>query len=228
MKTRTFGTACLALACLLVVSSSAQAGMTVALGGGWEAEVADLSAVSIQVDASCTPRTECNFIAIEIAKDFRLPPLPNGNFPGLDIIFRQIAADADTVPNIVILDESATNQTGTDWTDYHMTVGTSGVAWFDTVSSTGFSMSPFNNTMFMDPSNVFGGDPTRATDFWADGGVVPHNSSFFPGAGAGELVISVDLSGGAVQFTLTEFPTPEPATLALFGLGLIALRRRGR
>ena len=49
MKTRTHVTACLTFACLFVASVT-QAGMTVKLGGGWEVEIGDPSAIGINVD----------------------------------------------------------------------------------------------------------------------------------------------------------------------------------
>lgn len=222
MKTGSLGITLLAIGGLLAAASPVNAGVAVALGGGWQAEVDDPAEISFQVDQIGT-----DFIAIEISKDFT-GALMNGVFPSLFITFSQVAPDANTAANIVIFDESVTNQTGTDWTDYHMRLIGGGSTWFDVSASSGFSMAPFTNSMLMDPGGVFGGDPDRATDLWADGGVVADNSSFFPGAGLGELVITSDLSGDDVSFVLEEFPTPEPASLVLLTTGLLAFRRRRR
>lgn len=224
MKTLRSFTACLAVVSC-IFASQAQAGVVTNLGGGWQAQVADDSLVSIVVDS-----IGANYIAIEISKDFTEGPGQGGIFPGLDILFTQIGTETSTVPFIVILDEAVTNLTGTDWTDYHMSLQTNGSAWFSTVDSAGFSMSPFAVSTFSDPGNIFGGDPTKATHLDSVGGVVFNNSSFFPGAGAGELVIGTLPGGSAnpVSFVLTEVPTPEPASLALLAIGCTLLRRRTR
>ena len=140
-----------------------------------------------------------------------------------------MADDADTVPRIVILDEVVTNQTGFDWTDYHWNVLDSGSVWFDVGLSSGFSVAPFTNKTFTDLHGF--GDPNKATDLDADGGVVFNNSSFFPGGapGNGELVIDVDLSAEApVSFLFKQFPTPEPGSLALLLAGALAVCSRRR
>jgi hypothetical protein len=194
----------------ILVGASSAYGEIIPLGGGWEAQVADLSQVSIAVDA-----VTAEFVAIEISKDFT-EPYDGIGFPGLSIQFTQVAADAVTSPRIVILDESVTNQTGTDWTDYHMQINAPGNVEFDIAASLGFSMLPFTNRVF------------TLTTLDADTGTVFDNSSFFPGAGPGELVMLADLTGDPVTFELEEFPTPEPATLAmlLIGFGCFVRRRR--
>lgn len=193
---------------LLVGGSSAYGDITVPLGGGWEATVPNLSQVGINVDS-----VTAEFVAIEISKDFT-EPFNGIGFPGLSILFTQVADDAVTAPRIVILDESVTNLTGSDWTDYHMQINSGGDVEFDIAASAGFSMAPFATTIL------------TTTTLDAINGVVLNNSSFFPGAGPGELVMLADLSGDAVAFELEEFPTPEPATLAMLLLGLGCLTRR--
>lgn len=210
MKTCKLSTPILALGLLgiLVGAGSAYGDITIPLGGGWQAQVPSLAQVSINVDS-----VTAEFVAIELSKDFT-EPYDGIGFPGLSILFTQVAGDAVTAPRIVILDESVTNLTGTDWTDYHMQINSGGEVEFDIAASLGFSMAPFS-TVTLTPTTLD-----------ASGGVVFNNSSFFPGAGPGELVMLADLSGDPVTFELEEFPTPEPATLAMLLLGLGCLARR--
>lgn len=192
------------------------------LGGGWQASVNATSNVGIVVDA-----VGADFVLIQISKDFKDPPGPGGVFPPVLIDFQQVDTDANTKPNIIIADETVTNLTGVDWSDFHWAVLDNGQAWFDVPASAGFDTSPFGNQMFDDPDNVFG-DPDKATDLWVDGGIVPNNSSFFPGIAGGQLAMGIDLSStNPVSFTLKEFPTPEPTTALLLGvLAAFGLRRR--
>lgn len=211
----------------LMTSVPAFGTITFQLGGGWEADVPDDSNVSIVVD---TDNTDPSFIAIEISKDFLDPP-EFGVFPAQLIAFRQVDTDANTVSRIVIADEAITNQTGVDWTDYHYSVANNGgVAWFN-VPLSDFQITPFTNKVFTD---LYGfGDPDKATDIDLDGGVVPNNSTFYPGGppNNGDIVIDVDLSinnSDNESFVLKQFPTPEPSSIALLVCGgaLVAVRRR--
>lgn len=196
---------------LLLMSVPAWGGIvTEPLGGGWEVTFEDVNNTDFNVD-----NVGPGFIVIEITKDFL-------SFDPIDIIFTQTDAgnDAGTAAQIVIFDESITNQTGIDWTDYHWAL--IGDAQFDIPLTSNWGIGPFANLT------------VNATDVWADGGgIVPHNATFHPGtaiAGGGEMVINADLSGAdAAEFTFRQFPTPEPGTLVLLASGAIGLmhyRRR--
>jgi hypothetical protein len=171
-----------------------------------------------------------NSVSIQIDKDFLFAPDITGTFPAINIIFEQTLPDANTVPRIIIEDESVTNQTGVTWTDFHWAIpmGSSGFAWFNQAMSTPFNTSPFNNQSWADTWGYV--DPNKQTDLNVDGGSLPHGASFFPGliGGNGALVMEVDLSLADTDFVLKEFPTPEPATLALVAFGALGLIRRRR
>ena len=194
---------------------------------GWQAIVPDATVTGIVIDA-ITPGSD---VRIQINKNFLFPPDVGGVFPAIQIIFSQTLPDAQTVPQIIIEDESITNLTGVTWADFHWALLDGGDVWFDIAASTPFDTTPFVNQMFAD--NFGFGDPNKATDLWVDGGTLLPFGSFFPGiTGAnGSLVMEFDLSSTNTDFALKEFPTPEPTTLALlaFGsLGLVARRRKRR
>lgn len=217
MTVKAFRRGVLLLAVGLAVSAAPAS--SIVLGGGWQANWAN-GTVGITVD-----QVTDEFVSIEISKDFIEPPV-NGEFPPLLIDFVQIDTDANTVPRIIINDETITNLTGEEWTDFHWTLIDGTSVWFNVPMSAAFDTGPFATKVFSDPLNLFG-DPDKATDLDAFDGVIPAFGSYFPGLAGGELVIDVDLTPvDPVSFTLVEFPTPEPTSLVLLGLGALALRRR--
>lgn len=206
----------------LCIASVANAGSTALFEnqGGWSAFSTSPYINSISID-SITP----DALVIEISKDFYDGPGIGGVFPAVLIDFVQVGDDANTVTSIVIEDETVTNSTGVDWTDFHWQVLDSGQAWFNVSESSPFSVNPFTNKTFTGVSG------NTATGLNADGGVVLDGTSFFPGgaAGDGHLVIDVDLGNtNPVSFLFKQFPTPEPATLALLAMGGLAVIRRRR
>lgn len=188
---------------------------------GWQASFfPDSTLVTLVVDAVTD-----DAVFIQKFVDFDQPVGPVGLFSALNIDFTQTLSDSETVRNIVIVDEGLTNLTGADWNGFNWRLINMGEAWFDRPRSAGFSTAPFSVQTY---GGFLDGDPDRPTILGATGGVVNHLASYFPGAGAGELWIDIDLSQQPVtSFLLQEKPVPEPGTLGLMGLlALAGVRRR--
>jgi hypothetical protein len=213
---RLFLPAALCCAGMLSLASVARADV-IMNAGGWVASTVNVGEASIVVDAETS-----EYIVIQISKDFTDPPDEFGNFPGILIDFVQ--ADPNAVPRIIIADESITNFTGVEWTDYHWQILDGTDAWFNQSESAGWTVDPFTNKTWTD---IIGVNMAQGLD--ADGGVVPDfGASFFPGGSVDpndHLVIDINLTGTS-SFTFKQFPTPEPATLTLLALGGAALLRR--
>jgi hypothetical protein len=168
--------------------------------GGWCASISVPGAVDIFVDAVSL---EADAALVEIFKDFTGPAGVGGLFPAILMDFIQVCPDDETVSTIFIADESITNQTGSDWTDFHFILFDSGETWFDINGSQDFSIAPFATREY---SNFL--DANRAKELTVRDGVIPAGSSFFPGIGAGELKIDIDLSSDdPVSWTYKERPS---------------------
>ena len=207
---------CAGIACALGLVGSAHAGSIVLGSSGWQAswDPSLDGRVQIVLDA-----VTADTVLIQKLAEFTQGPGIGGIYPPVIVTFQQIAPTS--VRNIVIADEVLTNSTGTTWTDFHMTLVDHGDATFNPTSTfgSGFTYNPFSNL-------VFSPDNTQLDLF--GGGTVPNGGTFGPGIGNGELYINVNPSSVApfTTFSLKEFPTPEPTTLVLLGLGAAFIRRR--
>jgi len=212
-------TVLLALAAFLAVIPATNAD-TIDLGNsGWQAVLYDGPNIGVLIDAD----TE-QFLMIEIIKTFAQPP-DSGVFAPITVDFNQIAADGATTAIIVLNDEIITNNTGSDWMDYHWSIEGPAAFNISMTEGTGFDVSPFTN---MDWTPKAGWSANHASALNVDGGIVPDGSTFFPGVDAGMLVIDVDLTAQDSSFTLTQNPTPERATLLVLAAGLPILARHKR
>lgn len=199
--------------------SAAQAGI-VYLGGGWQVEwdpyydaqnLVDINPDGVSGDGST--------VFFEKIVDFRDGP-DNGIFPSFALIFSIQAGYTGTIAsNLVITDEVIKNNTGVDWTDFHLDLLDHGEVTFNPTLSAGFSIAPFQNFAYS------GGN--AHLDIW--GGVVANGATWQPGVGPGQLWIHVNNVNAGSVFTLKETPTPAPGAFALLGLAaMVGSRRRRR
>jgi len=218
-----------AAAMMLRASSMSQAAIVPLGTSGWTASWDNSLDPILSIVVDSQNATE---VHIEKIAQFLPPPVGQQIAP-IVITFTQTAANA--VPNIVIDDEAITNQTGINWTDFHMELTDGGDAAFNpglTAASggpppIGFSIAPFTTAAFS------GGPAGPNTILNIAGGVVPNGTTWFPGAGAngdGSLYITATphTSQPFEVFTLKEVPSvPEPGIAAgCIGLGLALVRRR--
>ena len=208
---------------LLIAATSEAANVVVDIGGGWEA-VWD-GTLYPSVDVSGTLVDDAVFI--QKSAEVHQGPV-GGVFPSIPITFRQTQAAA--AEYIVIDDEILTNSTGYDWTDFHFILLDGPDAVFDptkTASSggglpIGFYIAPFTEAEFA--------VDLKRLDIWE--GTLLDGETWYPGDGASNGQLWIDVTPMAIEpftvFRLKETPTPEPATVALLGLGALAILARKR
>ncbi len=201
--------------CLGLAASVAQADVTIALGGGWEAVIFQENLVDLAVDYVSI---EDDVLVIEKFANFASIDPFTGQPDPIRIAFNQVGTDAETVSRIVIADELVANNTGFDFYQFEMVLLGAQATW-DQAGSAGFSINPFTEMDFIGDQNVlFSGGTVEDGTFWT------------PGELTGELIIDIDLSNTTPStFILKEIAmVPAPAAVALLGLAGLSTRRRRR
>ena len=207
-----------------VVAALAAAETTVQLvdpatgqSSGWEVVIFNDGLVDVVTDA--VRFADDRVVIQKFAEFIDIDPF-TGAPAAVLLDFRQVAADADTVSQIVITDERVINNTGLDWIDFEFFLVNDGEAVFNRAASADFDISPFTRRDYSD-DNTF---------LRLSGGTVADGATWTPGLTRGGLVIDVDLSADTpVNFTLKELPSiPAPGGAALAALGGLAAGRRRR
>lgn len=209
----------LALCVVLVLSTSAHAVSQPLGDSGWAFVVRSDLVEGGQVAWPYIYSVTEEAVTIQVDKLFNRPFTDGLNYP-IIIEFEKISIDA--TPKIIIWDEYIVNETGSEWTDYHMHL----------------IVNALNPQAGFDPSFIPDGDQFENVYYNSyygynnlpidlnfediDGNGVPPSgeNAFQPGYYGGHIVIVTDpeIQPGE-HFGLKEIPTniPEPATLILLG-----------
>lgn len=183
---------------------------------GWEAVIFDPQHVDLITDAVDIQGGQ---VVLEKFADFRGVDPFTGAPEAINILFRQVLADAQSVSRFVITDEVISNNTGLDWVDFKNILTNNGVATFNTGLSADFDIAPFTSREYADGDTI-----ARFFD-----GTIAAGQVWTPGRVQGGLVWDVNLQQDTpVSFTLKELAAvPAPGAMALLGMaGLVAARRR--
>ncbi len=170
-------------------------------------------------------------VIIELDKTFDRPFEGGFGFP-LVVEFTKTAADA--TQNIIIRDEYVKNQTGSTWVDYHMFLmvglGSPNAGFDPAYVPNGDQLE----NVYYSGNYGYNGLPIQLNFVDTNGSGVSSvlgNNVFQPGYAGGQIVMVTDPAMAVGRsFGLKEVPTvPEPATIALLGIGaIITIRRRKR
>ena len=141
----------------------------------------------------------------------------------VDLVFDVVSSGGVTEYAVI---EGVQNNTGLDWGSYHVELGFgNGADFVKSAAGDGldFDAPDYDSTVDFNPSPGFFLTPiVTEDDIIASGGVMPDFSY------AGNFVFHVDVPDGITSFTIRQSPiaVPEPATMALLGLGGFLLRRK--
>ncbi len=201
----------------LALSTPALGGF-VDLDGGWRASWDDAFDGLVDINSLGYDPTD-DALYIQKSAEFR------PGFMSIAIIFEAIGVGPAS--HIVIDDEIIFNNSGGDWSAFEIALG-GGQALFDPVRTAssggsgpiGWTIDPFTDA-------AFSPDNTRLD---ISGGTLSNGSFWFPGDGAtnGQLWIDIANAQQGSTFTLLETPTPAPGAIALLALAGLAGRRRRR
>lgn len=157
----------------------------------------------------------CQIGSCNVTKDFTAV----GSIPVIVDVMSEIQSSQLTTPDLLHLNETITNDTGVDWTNFEF-----GLASIDASNLLGIQ---FQNVVI---PNIFNSS-SYGQNSLALFGPIPDGTKFDMSY---DLIISSQ-DFAYNLFAVTETPSvptiPEPATLALFGIGLAAVgfsRRRHR
>ena len=189
---------------------------TTGVSSGWAVTIFDEEFVDIVTDAVSIDNDR---VVIQKFAEFTKIDEFTGRPQPINIDFRQIADDADTVSQIVITDERIINNTGQDWIGFSFLLINHGQATWNT-AQTNPNIGPFTTQVYSNNNTIL----------TVGGGVLGDGETWTPGLDDGGFVIDVDLAADApVNFTLKELPgVPAPGALALAALGGLMTARRRR